>query len=189
MCQTPLTRVKVELPPVCSWSGTLGAFEAHLAACPAAKEECKWECGSVFYRGSSARSVHEPACDRRFVTCPNKCGKEVQFCRLASHKEKRCRKQKLCCTNAGCSLSPQRRHFEAHLRECDFRSVRCTVPGCGRSVAACLLLSHLRSTDAQHVHLVVKHMLQLQRSLKAARAGSDEYEDEEEEEEEEEEDE
>ena len=144
----------------CTWVGTFGTHEEHVATCnftllPCPKE-CKDDSGKVkqFMRKDLDNHLKKD-CPNRSYSCEY-CGKKGVYANTQEHDEM-CPKKQVTCPEDGCSEKMQRQSIPSHIATaCEHTVTPCKYVniGCEKKVKRKDLKAH-EQDDTVHLHMAI----------------------------------
>lgn len=169
----------------CSWTGTLGSFDAHVrTACQFVLIQCPRSCDgdgtsggkNEFYIMRKDLDNHlKLECPKRPYTCPH-CREEGTYASIDVNHYRVCDNVKVPCHNRGkgCQCSMERWKVDDHVRrECEYAEVSCTYKslGCGVSKLRKDMGRHQLNDDVDHLHLVLSTVCSHEEQFRTLRDG------------------
>ena len=150
----------------CTWVGTVGTLEEHVARCECALLPCPKECKApLFMRMDLDRHLNED-CPNRDYTCRH-CEKRATYIHITQDHYQICPKKLIGCPNSMCDESIQRQHVQEHVdNECEFTIVPCKYRriGCDTEFPRRQMVTH-ENDDSFHLHMAINTTVQLRRDL------------------------
>ena len=109
----------------CTWVGTVGTLEEHVATCKFTLLPCPKECNKVkqFMRKDLDKHLKKD-CPKRDYSCQH-CGEKGTYASIQVH-DKTCMKKKVICPNDGCSEKIIRQLLTSHIvNRCEHAIISC----------------------------------------------------------------
>ena len=113
----------------CTWVGTVGTLEEHVATCKFTLLPCPKECKDDSY--NIRQFMRKNLSNHLKKNCPNRdysckhCGERGTYANIQVH-DKTCEKKEVTCPKDGCSEKMQRQHVSEHVKtDCQHAVISC----------------------------------------------------------------
>ena len=152
----------------CTWVGTVGTLEEHVAMCKFTLLPCPKECKNdsdkvkQFMRKDLDKHLEED-CPNRDYTCEH-CVEKVPYSSLDEHVTT-CPKKLLPCPN-GCGSIMERQHVSEHVATCDLTVIACKYMrlGCDRELKRKDVAAH-EEDDKLHLRMAMDTTVKLENKM------------------------
>ena len=145
----------------CTWVGTVGTLEEHVATCKFTLLPCPKECkdGSDKVK-QFMRQVLDTHLQRH---CPNRdyscqhCGQKGTYASIQVH-DKTCGKKEVTCPEFGCKEKMQRQHVPEHVKtDCQHTTISCKYLsiGCKTQLKRKDMAAHEQDSEALHLSMAL----------------------------------
>ena len=149
----------------CTWVGTVGTLEEHVAKCKFTLLPCPKECSSKvkkFTRKDLDKHLKED-CPNRDYSCEH-CKEKGTYTSMINIHDKKCLKKFVFCPN-GCSFIVQCQHVSRHVTtECELTVIACKYKrlGCDRELKRKDMAAH-KEDDKLHLRMAMDTTVKLEK--------------------------
>ena len=151
----------------CTWVGTVGTLEEHVAKCKFTLHPCPKECSSKvkkFTRKDLDKHLKED-CPNRDYSCKH-CREKGTYANITNIHDQKCLKKPVPCPN-GCSTVVQHQHVSRHVTtECELTLLACKYKrlGCDRELKRKDMAAH-EEDDKLHLRMAMDTTVKLENKL------------------------
>ena len=151
----------------CTWVGTVGTLEEHVATCKFTLVPCPKECKDIkkkvklFLRNDLDKHLKEE-CPNRDFSCMH-CGEKGTYASITRTHSKKCLKKRVSCPN-GCGSIMERQHIPEHVAtECELTVIACKYKrlGCDRELKRKDIAAH-EEDDKLHLRMAMDATVKLE---------------------------
>ena len=150
----------------CSWKGTVGTLQDHMAKCNFALVPCLNGCKNECILKKDLPAHLSDLCPERKYQCQD-CGLKDKFQVITGPHDKKCEKKKVSCVNKKCGYFVERRFVQEHLRRsCSYTEVSCKYAsvGCCEKMLRKEIKVH-EEDDKLHLSLALSQITELTRRM------------------------
>ena len=152
----------------CDWLGTVGDLEDHLTKCGSSPVPCPNKCkvDHLQLLRKSLKDHLETKCPNRAYSCEH-CGLKGKYASIVGEHNKKCEKKLVSCPNK-CAMTMKRGEMKKHIQTvCKFTEVACKYHSIGCKVRKMRMWmnQHEEEDDKAHLHMSLEMITKIDRKL------------------------
>ena len=152
----------------CAWLGTVGDLEDHLTKCGSSPVPCPNKCkvDHLQLLRKSLKDHLETKCPNRAYSCEH-CGLKGKYASIVGEHNKKCEKKLVSCPNK-CAMTMKRGEMKKHIQTvCMFTVVPCKYHniGCKVQEMRMWMNQHEKGEDKGHLHMSLEMIAKLDGKL------------------------